>query len=80
MIKHAVKILLYEVLERRLTSFLFMTVTISQDRKVDGPQGRSAPAVSHFAGTVDLISNKTASHKLYKNLSNTCLISVHNEP
>jgi hypothetical protein len=84
MIKHdAVKILVYGVLERRPTSFLIMTVILSQDRKVDVPQGRSAPVISHFAGTVvfvimQLILNKIRRHKLYKNLRKTILISVLN--
>ena len=85
-IKHdAAKIHVCGVLERRPTSFLIMSVILSPDREVDGPQGRSAPVVSHFAGTVlfatiHLILNKTVSHKLYKNLRNTFLISVLNEP
>jgi hypothetical protein len=74
----AKKILVYGVLERRSTSFLIMTVILSQDRKVDGPEGWSASVVSHFAGTVffaiiQLILNKTVSHKLYNNLINTYL-------
>jgi hypothetical protein len=76
MIKHDVaKILVCGFLERRPTSFLFMTVILSQDRKVDGAQGRSAPVVSHFAATVvfasiHLVLNKTVSHKLYRHLRN----------
>ena len=53
MIRHeTATVLVNGVLGRGATSFLIVTVILSQDSKVDGPQGRTAQVISSSAGAV----------------------------